>query len=160
MGTSRRRAGDALRWRAPFDVPGVPIHVMSRLTQPPTRILAILAMLAILSTCPFAGSAHAASGGAVSAGGASAGATSARGPRAATVIAAVRRLKQRYALQAVMFGVWQGRSELVSGAMGTALPGVRATRGMYFRIGNTTESFETTLLMQLVDRGKIRLDDK
>ncbi len=133
---------------------------MSRLVQPSTRILAILAILAILSTCPFVGSAHAASGGAASAGAASAGATFARDPGAAAVIAAVRRLKQRYALQAVMFGVWRGRSELVSGAMGTALPGVRATRGMYFRIGNTTESFETTLLMQLVDRGKIRLDDK
>jgi D-alanyl-D-alanine carboxypeptidase len=84
----------------------------------------------------------------------------ATGPRAAKVIATVRRLQRRYALQAVIFGAWRGRQEVASGALGTALPGVAATREMYFRIGNTTESFETTLLMQLVDRGKIRLNDK
>lgn len=84
----------------------------------------------------------------------------ASGLRAVKVIATVRRLQRRYALQAVIFGVWRGRKEVVSGALGTALPGVPATREMYFRIGNTTESFETTLLMQLVDQGKIRLDDK
>jgi CubicO group peptidase (beta-lactamase class C family) len=59
-----------------------------------------------------------------------------------------------------MFGAWRGRDEVVSGALATALPGVPATRAVYFRIGNTTESFETTLLMQFVDRGKLRLDDK
>jgi CubicO group peptidase (beta-lactamase class C family) len=30
---------------------------------------------------------------------------------------------------------------------------------MHFRIGNVTETFECTLLLQLVDQGKIRLDD-
>ncbi len=84
----------------------------------------------------------------------------AAGPRAAKVIATVRRLQRRYALQAVIFGAWRGRDEVVSGALGAALPGVPATRADYFRIGNTTEAFETTLLMQLVDRGKIRLEDK
>jgi D-alanyl-D-alanine carboxypeptidase len=82
------------------------------------------------------------------------------GSRAVRIVATVRRLQRRYALQAVIFGAWRGRNEVVSGALGTALPGVPATRAMYFRIGNTTEAFETTLLMQLVDRGKIRLDDE
>jgi len=123
-------------------------------------------MVALVSICMLVGSAEAASGGLASAKcnvgqrGAAADICAAGDPRASEVIAAVRRLKQRYALQAVMFGVWRGRTGLVSGALGSALPGVPATRQMYFRIGNTTESFETTLLLQLVDRGKIRLDDK
>lgn len=83
-----------------------------------------------------------------------------RDPRCAQVIATVRTLQRRDSLQAVIFGVWRGRKELASGALGIALPGVPATRAVHFRIGNTTESFETTLLLQLVDRGKIRLDDK
>lgn len=123
-------------------------------------------MLALVCMCEFAGSARAASSGRASAkcvlgqNRVAAEICDARDRRASKVIAEVRRLKQQYALQAVMFGVWRGRTELVSGAMGSALPGARATREMYFRIGNTTESFETTLLMQLVDRGKIHLDDK
>ena len=82
------------------------------------------------------------------------------GHRAAAVVSTVRTLRRRYALNAVIFGAWRGRKPVASGALGTALPGVRATRAMYFRIGNTTESFETTLLMQMVDAGKIRLSDK
>lgn len=130
------------------------------------RSIRTVAMIGLVSTCMFVGYAGAASGGVASA-------TCIRGqrsvaaeicaagdPRASEVIAALRRLKERYALQAVIFGVWRGRTDLVSGALGSALPGVRATPEMYFRIGNTTESFETTLLLQLVDQGKVRLDDK
>jgi D-alanyl-D-alanine carboxypeptidase len=79
--------------------------------------------------------------------------------RAAKVVAAVRELQEQYSLRAVVFGVWIGGRELVSGAIGNAYPGVRANRRMHFRIGNTTESFTSTLLLQLVDEGKIRLDD-
>lgn len=32
-------------------------------------------------------------------------------------------------------------------------------RADHFRIGNTRESFTTTLLLQLVDQGHVRLDD-
>jgi D-alanyl-D-alanine carboxypeptidase len=84
---------------------------------------------------------------------------SAASPRAADVVAAVRELQQQYSLRAVVIGVWIGRKELVSGAIGNAYPGVRANRRMHFRIGNTTESMTSTLLLQLVDDGKIRLDD-
>lgn len=83
-----------------------------------------------------------------------------RGDRAGEIVATVRRLRRRDKLNAAIFGVWRGRRQLVSGALGSALPGVPATRGMYFRIGNTTESFETTLLMQMVDAGKLRLGDR
>ena len=130
------------------------------------RSIQALAMLALACVCAFAGSARAAASGRASAkcmsgqNRVAAEICDSGDPRASKVTAEVRRLKQRYALQAVMFGVWRGRTQLVSGALGSALPGVRATREMYFRIGNTTESFETTLLMQLVDQRKIRLDDK
>ncbi len=75
------------------------------------------------------------------------------------VVDEVRALQAQYSLKAVIFGVWQGIRPLVSGALGTSYPGVPANRRMHFRIGNTTETFETTLLLQLVDRGKIRLSD-
>ncbi len=48
---------------------------------------------------------------------------------------------------------------MVTGAVGNAYPGFVATPNMHFRIGNTTESFETTLLLQLVQEGKISLND-
>lgn len=80
-------------------------------------------------------------------------------PRAPEIVAAVRKLQEQYSLRAVVFGVWDGRKELVSGALGNAYPGVRADRRMHFRVGNVTEALTSTLLLQLVDEGKIRLDD-
>ncbi len=80
----------------------------------------------------------------------------ARGPQ---TLALVRKLQAKYSLKSVIFGVWEGGTEVVSGALGTSYPLVPASRAMHFRIGNVTETFETTLLLQLVDRGKIRLDD-
>ena len=59
----------------------------------------------------------------------------------------------------MIFGVWDQGTQVISGALGTSYPGVPANRSMHFRIGNVTETFETTLLLQLVDRGKIFLDD-
>ena len=68
-------------------------------------------------------------------------------------------MRSTYSLRAVVFGVWDGQKQVISGAVGNAYPGVDATRAMHIRIGNTTESIETTLLLQLVDRRKIRLSD-
>ena len=79
--------------------------------------------------------------------------------RARKVLAEIRALQTQYSLKSVVFGVWDGDTPLVSGAIGGSYPGVAADRAMHFRIGNVTETFETTLLLQLVDRGKIRLDD-
>jgi D-alanyl-D-alanine carboxypeptidase len=123
-------------------------------------------MGALVSICIIVGFADAASGGRATAKclvgqrSVTVKICAARDPHALKIISAVRQLRQRYSLHAVIFGVWRGRKELVSGALGSAFPGVPATREMYFRIGNTTESFETTLLLQLVDRGRIRLDEK
>ena len=78
---------------------------------------------------------------------------------ASAVVDAIRSLRNEFSLQAVMFGVWKGGKPLTVGALGTAYPGVPADRAMHFRIGNTTETITTTRLLQLVDRGKIALDD-
>ena len=79
--------------------------------------------------------------------------------RASKVLATIRALQSQYSLKSVIFGAWEGETQVISGALGTSYPGVPATRAMHFRIGNVTETFETTLLLQLVDQGKLRLDD-
>jgi D-alanyl-D-alanine carboxypeptidase len=68
-------------------------------------------------------------------------------------------MRSTYSLRSVVFGVWDGQKQVIAGAVGNAYPGVDATRAVHIRIGNTTESIETTLLLQLVDRRKIRLSD-
>jgi D-alanyl-D-alanine carboxypeptidase len=55
--------------------------------------------------------------------------------------------------------VWIGDQPAVSGAIGAAMPGVPASRDMRFRTGNVNEAFETTLLLQYVDQGKVKLTD-
>ncbi len=71
----------------------------------------------------------------------------------------VRQSEEKYDLRSVIFGIWQAGKPVVTGAVGNAYPGFDATPAMHFRIGNTTETFETTLLLQLVQQGKIRLTD-
>lgn len=71
----------------------------------------------------------------------------------------VRQLQATYSLRSVTFGVWQEAKPVVTGAIGNAYPGFEATPAMNIRIGNTTETFETTLLLQLVQEGKIALGD-
>jgi D-alanyl-D-alanine carboxypeptidase len=69
-------------------------------------------------------------------------------------------LMEQYSLQAAVYGVWRDGRAVATGALGTASPEVPATVADHFRIGNVTEAITTTLLLQLVDRGKISLDDK
>ncbi len=80
--------------------------------------------------------------------------------RGRRVLAVIRSMGARYSLRSVVFGVWQGKHQVVSGAIGNAYPGVETTRNVHIRIGNTTEAIETTLLLKLVDMGKIRLSDR
>lgn len=75
------------------------------------------------------------------------------------IAASMRQLVRSAGLNSMVFGVWKNSQPLVVGALGSELPGVRATKDMHFRIGNVTESFTVTLLLQLVDRRKVRLDD-
>jgi CubicO group peptidase (beta-lactamase class C family) len=69
-------------------------------------------------------------------------------------------MRSKYALRSVIFGVWDRDRQVITGALGNAYPGFDATRAVHIRIGNTGESFETTLLLELVEKGKIRLTDR
>jgi D-alanyl-D-alanine carboxypeptidase len=71
----------------------------------------------------------------------------------------VRALMERYPLRSTLFGVWVDGRRVASGALGESQPGVPATNGDHFRIGNVTESIMTTLLLRLVDQRRVRLDD-
>ncbi len=58
-----------------------------------------------------------------------------------------------------MFGVWIDGKEVLTGALGEQVTGVPTTRDVHFRLGNTGETMMTTLLLRLVDQGKLALDD-
>lgn len=60
---------------------------------------------------------------------------------------------------AVEFGIWQGEREVLTMALGDSMTTVPATTAMHYRIGGITETFQSTLLMMLVEQGRIKLDD-
>jgi D-alanyl-D-alanine carboxypeptidase len=80
-------------------------------------------------------------------------------PRARAIAQTVSSEFNASGLCSAVFGVWIGGKPVSTGAIGAAMPGVPATRNMRFRTGNVAEAFETTLMLQYVDRGKMRLDD-
>jgi D-alanyl-D-alanine carboxypeptidase len=84
---------------------------------------------------------------------------SAAPPSGKKITRTVRSLMERYPLRSTLFGVWINGRRLASGALGESQPGVRATTRDHFRIGNVTESFTTTLLLRLLDQGRVRLED-
>jgi D-alanyl-D-alanine carboxypeptidase len=80
--------------------------------------------------------------------------------QASDITNTVRDVAKQDSLHSVIFGVWRHGEAVATGALGTAYPGVPATVDDHFRIGNVTEAMEATLLLQLVQQGKISLDDK
>jgi CubicO group peptidase (beta-lactamase class C family) len=80
--------------------------------------------------------------------------------QATEMLETVRRLKADNPIVGLVFGVWKGGEQVVTGALGEALPGVPATRDVHFRMGNVGEMMSVTRLLQLVDEGKVSLDDK
>ena len=71
----------------------------------------------------------------------------------------VRALFDEYPLRGTVYGVWENGRQLAVDALGQAKPGVPATTEDHFRIGNITESMTVTVLLQLVDEGKLSLAD-
>lgn len=63
-------------------------------------------------------------------------------------------------LLAVIVRVTQDGREVVTRAVGQSTTGVAATTDMHFRNGAVAISYVSTLLLRLVDEGKVSLDDK
>ena len=80
--------------------------------------------------------------------------------QAAGVVALARHAMTTNNLKAVILRVMIDGRELVTEAMGESMTGVPATKDMHFRNGAVAISYISTVLLQLVDQGKVRLDDK
>jgi CubicO group peptidase (beta-lactamase class C family) len=63
-------------------------------------------------------------------------------------------------LKAVIVRVTVNGTEVLTQAVGDSMTGVPATPQMHFRNGAVAISYVSTLLLKLVDDGKVRLDDK
>ena len=63
-------------------------------------------------------------------------------------------------LKAVIVRVTVNGKEVLTQAVGDSMTGVPATPQMHFRNGAVAISYVSTLLLKLVDDGKVRLDDK
>jgi CubicO group peptidase (beta-lactamase class C family) len=62
--------------------------------------------------------------------------------------------------KAVVFGMWVDDREILTTALGHSMTTVPATTDMHYRIGGIAETFMSTLLLMLVEQGRISLDDK
>jgi D-alanyl-D-alanine carboxypeptidase len=77
----------------------------------------------------------------------------------AEVAAAAKRAMEKYHLKAVLVRVTKGTEEVATLVMGESMSGVPATLDMHFRNGAVAISYLGTVLLQLVDEGKVGLDD-
>ena len=82
-----------------------------------------------------------------------------QGPDGEKVAAAAKHAMEKYHLKAVLAKVTRGTGEVATVAMGESMPGVPATPEMHFRNGAVAISYLGTDLLQLVDEGKVALDD-
>ena len=65
-----------------------------------------------------------------------------------------------HGLRAVIFQATVNGRPIMTGAYGFSMTGVPATTKMHFRNGAVAISYISTLLLRLVDQGKVKLDDK
>src|SRR4051812_19308148 len=67
---------------------------------------------------------------------------------------------QKTGTKAVVFGMWLRDREVLTSALGNSMTAVPASTEMHYRIGGIAETFMSTLLLMLVEQGRISLDDK
>src|SRR5215510_9220264 len=72
----------------------------------------------------------------------------------------VEDLANKSGAKAVLFGMWLHDREVLTMALGDSMTTVPATKDMHYRIGGIAETFMSTLLLMLVEQGRISLDDK
>ncbi|MGW0172776.1 serine hydrolase domain-containing protein [Rhodococcus sp. NPDC003322] len=80
--------------------------------------------------------------------------------QADAVLQVVRETMADAHLKAAIVSVSVDGHHVVTQALGESMPGVTATTDMHFRNGAVAISYLSTLLLQLVDEGKVSLDDK
>ncbi len=117
------------------------------------QVLSTSLLLALAPAFPGAGQALA--GGGVPAGGPSA----TRSAQAAAIVGLAREAMVRNHLKAVILRVTVDGRELVTAALGESMTGVPATTDMHFRNGAVAIAYMSTLLLQLVDQGRVSLDN-
>ncbi len=79
--------------------------------------------------------------------------------QASAITTMVQKAMKTDHLRAVIVKVTQGDKVLINQAFGESMTGVPATTAMHFRNGAVAFAYLGTLLMQLVDEHKIKLDD-
>lgn len=79
--------------------------------------------------------------------------------KAGDIVAIAQEAMKKYDLHAVILSVSIGKQDVVTAALGQSMTGVPATTRMHFRIGSVSIAYLTTLLLQLVDQKRVRLDD-
>src|SRR5208337_1785891 len=62
--------------------------------------------------------------------------------------------------KAVLFGMWVRDREVLTTALGQSMTTVPAMTDMHYRVGGIAETFMSTLLLMLVEQGRINLDQK
>jgi CubicO group peptidase (beta-lactamase class C family) len=74
--------------------------------------------------------------------------------------ALIRDAIAHHAIRAVIFQATKSGRTIMTKAYGNSQTGVPATTNMHFRNGAVAISYMSTLLLRLVDEGKVKLDDK
>ncbi|MDT9687086.1 serine hydrolase domain-containing protein [Streptomyces sp. P9(2023)] len=82
-----------------------------------------------------------------------------RDPKARQVLDVTRKAKDDLDLNSVEVRVTVDGREVVTDALGESMTGVPAEPGMHFRAGSVAFAHIATGLLQLVEEGKVRLDD-
>ena len=80
--------------------------------------------------------------------------------QAAAVLEVVKEQMAANHLRAVIVRVTKDGQDVVTAAFGESMTGVPATTDMHFRNGAVAISYVATVLLQLVDEGKVTLDDQ
>ncbi|HET7742272.1 MAG TPA: serine hydrolase domain-containing protein [Mycobacterium sp.] len=113
-----------------------------------TRLLAALSAVALIASCaPAANRSESPT-------------PSADTSRSDAVMRIVDDVMKQEHLKAVIIRVTENGRELLTRASGESMTGVPATPAMHFRNGAVAISYVSTLLLRLVDQGKVSLDDK
>ncbi len=77
-----------------------------------------------------------------------------------SLLSRLEELKKETKVKSMLAGVWKGEKEILTFAKGESMTSFPASTDMHFRIGGISETFFGTLLMILVDQGKLSLSDK